>query len=70
MTAETGGQVLLTRGENLGGAFARLLDDFRSSYVLHYAPTGVSSSGFHTLDVKVAREGTFEVRAWRGYVSK
>jgi VWFA-related protein len=69
LAVETGGQILQSGYENLSGAFSRLLDEFRSSYVLHYTPTGVASTGFHTLGVRVKREGTFEVRARRGYVA-
>ncbi len=68
LAAETGGTVIQTSGENLSGSFARLLDDFRSSYLLHYTPVGVPGAGFHSLGVKLRREGTFDVRARRGYV--
>jgi VWFA-related protein len=69
LAVETGGQILQSAYDNLSSAFSRLLDDFRSSYVLHYTPTGVSSPGFHTLGVRMKREGTLEVRARRGYVA-
>jgi hypothetical protein len=69
LAVETGGQILRSGYESLSSAFSRLLDDFRSSYVLHYTPAGVASTGFHTLGVRVKREGTFEVRPRRGYVA-
>jgi VWFA-related protein len=69
LAVETGGQILQSGYQNLSGAFTQLLDQFRSSYVLHYTPSGVSSTGFHTLAVKVKRDGTFDVRARRGYAS-
>jgi VWFA-related protein len=62
---ETGGAVY-NAGDNLTGAFQRALEEFRSSYVLHYTPAGVERVGFHTLEVKVKR-GRPEVRARRGY---
>ena len=67
LTVDTGGQILAANGDTLTRAFATLLDDFRSSYVLHYTPSGVSGKGFHTLGVKVRKEGTFDIRARRGY---
>jgi VWFA-related protein len=67
LTVDTGGQVLAANGDTLTRAFATLLDDFRSSYVLHYTPSGVSGKGFHTIGVKVRKEGTFDIRARRGY---
>jgi VWFA-related protein len=65
---ETGGSVL-TAGGNLTNAFQRALEEFRSSYVLHYTPTGVERTGFHTLDVRVTR-GRPDVRARRGYFAR
>ena len=65
LSDETGGSVLAAGG-NLTSAFQRALDEFRSSYVLHYTPAGVDRTGFHTLEVRVTR-GRPEVRARRGY---
>jgi hypothetical protein len=42
------------------------MDDFRSSYVLRYSP-GVTSAGWHKLEVKLKRRGTFTIRARQGY---
>jgi Ca-activated chloride channel family protein len=67
LVAETGGTILQASSSNLGGAFTRLLDDFRSSYVLHYVPTGVPARGFHALGVRVKKDDAFDVRARRGY---
>ena len=53
---ETGGGVVPLpeiRGVALTNAFATVLDDFRSSYVLHFTPRGVPTRGFHTLRVEV-----------------
>ncbi|MND08578.1 hypothetical protein D3C83_313030 [compost metagenome] len=54
-------------GENLTSKFRRMVQDFRSSYVLFFTPSGVERVGPHTLDVRVKRPGV-EVRARRGYV--
>jgi VWFA-related protein len=48
-------------------AFQRILDDFRSSYVLRYTPRGVDRGGWHEIGVKVTRSGSFTVRARKGY---
>ena len=68
LAAETGGFVtIVEQGENLTTKFRRVLDQFRSSYVLYFTPRGVDRSGAHTLEVRVKRPGV-DVRARRGYV--
>jgi Ca-activated chloride channel homolog len=68
IAAETGGMVTVVKpGENLTSKFRRMLQEFRSSYVLYFTPRGVERAGVHTLDVRVKRPGV-EVRARRGYV--
>lgn len=47
--------------------FEQVLDDFRSSYVLRYTPTGVEPGGWHEIDVEVTRSGRYSIRARRGY---
>ncbi len=64
---ETGGSVVsLLPGETFGGMLQRALDQFRSSYVLTYTPTGVERTGAHTIGVRVKRSGV-DVRARKGY---
>jgi Ca-activated chloride channel homolog len=68
ITSETGGMVTAVKaGENLSSRFRRTLQEFRSSYVLYFTPTGVDRAGAHTLEVRVKRPGAV-VRARRGYV--
>jgi Mg-chelatase subunit ChlD len=68
LAAETGGLVVsLLPSDTLGGNLRRAFDQFRSSYVLTYVPTGVVRTGVHTIDVRVNREAV-DVRARRGYV--
>jgi len=68
LARETGGTVVTTApGESLSSTFRRVLADFRSSYVLYFAPRNVDRAGSHTLQVRVKQEGV-EVRARRGYV--
>jgi VWFA-related protein len=67
LAAETGGQVVsLLPGETFGATLRRALDQFRSSYVLTYTPTGVPRPGAHTIAVRVKRSGV-DVRARKGY---
>ena len=68
LAIETGGMVTSVKtGENLTTKFRRMVQDFRSSYVLFFTPNGVERTGPHTLEVRVKRPGA-EVRARRGYV--
>jgi len=65
---QTGGlTVVLQRDQDLGDAFVRAIEQFRTSYVLRYTATGVKREGWHDLTVSVKRSGTYEVRARRGY---
>ena len=64
--AETGGSVIPV-GNDLTATFRRALDEFRSSYVLHFIPTGITRAGFHTLNVKVKGQPKLTLRARRGY---
>jgi VWFA-related protein len=48
------------------GAFDRILDDFRHSYILHYIPEGVDRGGWHRLRVEMTTSG-YTVRARPGY---
>jgi VWFA-related protein len=70
LARETGGVVeSLGTSANLSSAFRRMLDEFRSSYVLHFVPAPGSAAGFHALEVKVKRPD-LEVRSRRGYALK
>jgi VWFA-related protein len=65
---ETGGTQLRTSAtQRLGASFRRVLDDFRSSYVLHFVPQGVERGGFHALQVGVKGRDDLTIRARRGY---
>ena len=68
LAAETGGtQLRVSAARNLVDSFRRVLDDFRSSYVLHFVPQGVERGGFHTLEVGVKGRDGVTIRARRGY---
>lgn len=67
LATETGGQFLTVgTNTNLSSTFRRILEDFRSAYVLYYNAIGVERDGHHTLEVKVNREDAV-VQARRGY---
>jgi hypothetical protein len=69
LAAETGGVVAQVSSDNrLDLTFQRVLGEFRSSYVLHFAPKGVPRGGAHTLAVRLTRPGTFDIRSRAGYV--
>ena len=65
----TGGEVLVESDADLRHTFRRIVQDFRSRYILAYTPTGVDTGGFHRLDVRVKRRG-LSVRARPGYIGE
>jgi hypothetical protein len=68
VASTTGGDLLLLpEHRSLAGSFARILSDFRTSYVLTYGPAGVKAGGWHELKISVRRPGRYEVRARKGY---
>jgi VWFA-related protein len=68
LVGPTAGQVFtIESGESISGAFKKLLDEFRASYVLQYVPQGVSPAGWHEVTVKVTKSGKYDIRARRGY---
>jgi VWFA-related protein len=70
LAAETGGTVLQpSPDDNLTNIFSDVLDEFRSSYVLTFIPSGVSDHGRHALAVRITRDGTYAVRARRSYIA-
>lgn len=48
-------------------ALRRIVEEFRTAYVLRYTPQGVDTPGWHTLDVSVAQPRGLTVRARKGY---
>ena len=68
LTDATGGDMLrVASATDLRGAFQKILQEFRSRYVLAYTPTGVPLSGLHRLEVRVKRRGA-TVKARPGYI--
>lgn len=54
-------------GQPIARQFQRVLDDYRSGYVLQYVPENVSPAGWHEITVTVTTPGKYDVRARKGY---
>ena len=68
LAADTGGSVYVAADlERLREVFARVVDEFRSRYLLTYTPQGVEAGGWHELEVRVRGRGR-RVQARRGYL--
>jgi len=68
LVSPTAGQVFtFDARESIGRQFRRVLDDYRSGYVLQYVPEGVKAEGWHDITVTVTRPGKYDVRARKGY---
>ena len=54
---------------SLTGTFRETFDNFRSSYMLRYAPQGVARTGWHAMEVRMtdARAKNYVVSARKGY---
>jgi len=67
LAAITGGHVVVfERADELRAAFAAVVSQFRSRYLLAYRPRDVESAGWHSIDLKLTR-GRATVTARRGY---
>ena len=62
----TGG-ALYQQASALPATFRKVLDEFRTSYVLRYTPRGVPREGWHDIIVKSTRRRRYDVRARKGY---
>jgi Ca-activated chloride channel homolog len=67
LSEATGGRVFSVGStDDLTSAFARILEEFRMRYLISYSPQGVSTTGWHRLEVRVKRRGA-SVKARPGY---
>lgn len=67
LTAATGGRVLeISALDGASDAFAAVLDEFRTRYILAYTPTNVPAAGWHQIEVRV-KGRRVSVDARRGY---
>ena len=70
LTDATGGHTIeIESSRDLAAQFRKILDDFRSRYILTFVPGGVAEGGFHRLEVRVKRSG-LTVKARPGYIGK
>jgi VWFA-related protein len=67
LTEVTGGRLFAVEStKDLSALFARILEEFRLRYLISYSPEGVSSDGWHRLEVRVRGRG-ISVKARPGY---
>jgi len=67
VATQTGGEVVeLKRHDELSRAFLTALENFKTSYVVRYSPTGVSKTGWHDVAVRI-KSKNYQVRARQGY---
>ncbi|HEY2434973.1 MAG TPA: VWA domain-containing protein [Vicinamibacterales bacterium] len=66
LAIRTGGESLSVDIASLQKTFSRIVEDFRSRYVLAYTPRGVPESGWHPIEVQV-KDKRYKVTARRGY---
>ena len=65
----TGGELHDLRPTFSGsGRFRSVLQQFRRSYTLHYALTGVPAAGWHEVVVRLRRQGDYQIRWRRSYM--
>jgi Mg-chelatase subunit ChlD len=70
ITKTTGGEIIqIDADEALSEAFLRAIENFRTSYVLRYAPTGVPAVGWHDVTVSVKAK-RYTIRSRRGYFAR
>jgi VWFA-related protein len=67
LTDATGGALVHAESNNLRETFIQLVNEFRNRYVLTFVPTGVPTTGWHTLNVKVRGSG-LRVQSRKGYL--
>jgi hypothetical protein len=66
----TGGEIIrIDADEALSEAFLRAVENFRTSYVRRYAPTGGPALGWHDVTVSV-KSKRYTIRARRGYFAR
>jgi VWFA-related protein len=67
LVEESGGSLFVADASGLSEAFVRVVDEFRSRYVLTYTPREVDAKGWHKLAVRVKARGA-TVQARTGYL--
>ena len=68
LTSDTGGAFLTTnRSDKLRETFVRVINEFRTRYLLTYTPRGVEGNGWHPIEVSLKNKRG-RVTARRGYL--
>ena len=68
LAEDTGGALLVAeRSDRLRDTFTRVVNEFKSRYILTYTPRGVDPGGWHALDVKL-KDQRADITARRGYL--
>jgi VWFA-related protein len=67
--AESTGGGVSESSADAAATLRQVFDDFSQSYILRYTPTGVPSTGWHTIAVRLTRPDAdrYTVRARKGY---
>ena len=69
LSAFTGGSLIqIVSSGDLRSTFLRILDEFRHRYLVSYSPRGVTTNGWHRLDVRVRHRRAI-VKARPGYLA-
>jgi VWFA-related protein len=67
LSEATGGRLITIEStKDLSASFTAILEEFRMRYLISYSPEGVSTTGWHRLEVRVRGRG-LTVRARPGY---
>ena len=70
ITAESGGYAeVVTDSPELAPATERIAEELNHQYTLAYTSTAPPDGRYHRIQVRVARDGDYRVRARRGYVA-
>jgi hypothetical protein len=66
---DTGGEIIeIDADDQLSRAFLTAIENFRTSYVLRYSPTGIAAPGWHDVTVSV-KSRKYTIRSRRGYLA-
>ncbi len=69
LSAFTGGSLIqIGSSGDLRSTFLRILDEFRHRYLVSYSPRGVTTNGWHRLEVRVRNRRAI-VKARPGYLA-
>ena len=67
LTEVTGGRLFSVEStKDLSSVFGKILEEFRNRYLISYSPQGVTTDGWHRLEVRVRTRGA-TVKARPGY---